>query len=56
MRSEIKANSASGIIVTHSHTAAATADRVLVLRKDGLHVETDTEQVQWPETARQAGW
>lgn len=37
MRSEIKANGASGIMVTHSHAAAATADRVLVLAKDGLH-------------------
>lgn len=37
MRAEIKANGASGIIVTHSHAAAATADRVLVLTKDGLH-------------------
>ncbi len=37
MRREIKANGASGIIVTHSHAAAATADRVLVLTKEGLH-------------------
>ena len=37
MRTEIKANGASGIIVTHSHAAAATADRVLNLTKDGLH-------------------
>ena len=37
MRAEIKANGASGIMVTHSHAAAATADRVLVLAKDGLH-------------------
>ncbi|SOD41067.1 ABC transporter ATP-binding protein [Nitrosovibrio sp. Nv4] len=37
MRREIKANGASGIIVTHSHAAAATADRVLALTKDGLH-------------------
>lgn len=37
MRTEIKANGASGIIVTHSKAAAATADRVLVLTKDGLH-------------------
>jgi putative ABC transport system ATP-binding protein len=36
LRNEIKANGASGIIVTHSHAAAATADRVLVLTKDGL--------------------
>lgn len=37
LRDEIKANGASGIIVTHSHAAAATADRVLILTKDGLH-------------------
>jgi putative ABC transport system ATP-binding protein len=37
LRDEIKVNGASGIIVTHSHAAAATADRVLVLTKDGLH-------------------
>ncbi|WP_293005182.1 ABC transporter ATP-binding protein [Nitrosomonas sp.] len=36
MRREIKANGATGIIVTHSHIAAATADRVLNLTKDGL--------------------
>ena len=37
MRDEIKANGASGIIVTHSKAAAATADRVLILTKDGLN-------------------
>ncbi|MGH8684272.1 MAG: ABC transporter ATP-binding protein [Nitrosospira sp.] len=37
MRAEIKANGASGVIVTHSHAAAATADHVLILTKDGLH-------------------
>ena len=36
MRDEIKANGASGIIVTHSKAAAATADRVLILTKEGL--------------------
>lgn len=36
IRTEIKANGA-GIIVTHSHAAAATADTVLNLTKDGLH-------------------
>jgi putative ABC transport system ATP-binding protein len=36
LRNEIKANGATGIIVTHSHAAAATADRVLVLTKHGL--------------------
>jgi putative ABC transport system ATP-binding protein len=37
MRMEIKANGAMGIIVTHSHAAAATADTVLNLTQDGLH-------------------
>ena len=37
LRAEIKANGASAIMVTHSHAAAATADRVLVLTSDGLH-------------------
>ncbi|WP_297325683.1 ABC transporter ATP-binding protein [Nitrosomonas sp.] len=37
MRAEIKANGATGIIVTHSHAAAATADMILNLTKDGLH-------------------
>ena len=36
IRSEIKINGSSGILVTHSHTAAATADAVLVLTKQGL--------------------
>lgn len=37
MRTEIKANGATGIIVTHSHAAAASADMILNLTKDGLH-------------------
>jgi putative ABC transport system ATP-binding protein len=41
MRREIKANGASAIIVTHSPVAAATADRVLALTKDGLHPQLD---------------
>jgi len=36
IRNEIKANGAMGILVTHSHAAAATADRVLQLTKAGL--------------------
>jgi putative ABC transport system ATP-binding protein len=43
LRDEIKANGASGIIVTHSHAAAATADQVLVLTKDGLHSASPDE-------------
>lgn len=37
LRAEIKASSASAIMVTHSHAAAEMADRILVLSKDGLH-------------------
>ncbi|MBS0423916.1 MAG: ABC transporter ATP-binding protein [Proteobacteria bacterium] len=36
MRAEIKSNGATAILVTHSHAAAATADFVLNLTKDGL--------------------
>jgi putative ABC transport system ATP-binding protein len=36
LRDEIKQNGASAIIVTHSHAAAASADRVLILTADGL--------------------
>jgi putative ABC transport system ATP-binding protein len=43
LRDEIKANGATAIIVTHSHAAAATADRVLMLTKEGLQtVESDS--------------
>lgn len=36
LRREIKDNGAAAIIVTHSPAAAATADRVLTLTRDGL--------------------
>jgi putative ABC transport system ATP-binding protein len=36
LREEIKANGASAIMVTHSVAAAATADRILILTRDGL--------------------
>ena len=36
IRAEIKANNASAIIVTHSQAAAATADNILILGKNGL--------------------
>ena len=36
LRDEIKANNATAIIVTHSPAAAATADRVLILTREGL--------------------
>lgn len=37
LRTEIKENGAAAIMVTHSHAAAATADRVLTLSTRGLH-------------------
>jgi len=36
LRDQVKTNEAAGILVTHSLAAAATADRVLVLTRDGL--------------------
>lgn len=36
LRSAIKAEGAAGLLVTHSQAAAATADRVLVLGRDGV--------------------
>jgi putative ABC transport system ATP-binding protein len=37
LRAQIKANGATAIMVTHSHAAAARADRIFVLRDGGLH-------------------
>jgi putative ABC transport system ATP-binding protein len=36
LRERIKSANAAGVLVTHSHAAAATADRVLILGADGL--------------------
>ena len=36
LRDQVKTNGAAGILVTHSPAAAATADRVLVLTREGL--------------------
>jgi putative ABC transport system ATP-binding protein len=36
LRDQVKANGAAGILVTHSRAAAATADRILTLTRDGL--------------------
>jgi len=38
LRAEIKANGASAIMVTHSHAAAAKADKILVLTDSGLNL------------------
>ena len=37
LRDTIKAHGATGVLVTHSQTAAGSADRILTLRADGLH-------------------
>jgi putative ABC transport system ATP-binding protein len=36
LRRQLKAQAATGVLVTHSHAAAAVADRVLTLAADGL--------------------
>jgi putative ABC transport system ATP-binding protein len=36
LRAEVKASGASAIMVTHSHAAAARADKILVLSASGL--------------------
>jgi putative ABC transport system ATP-binding protein len=37
LRAQIKANAAAGLLITHSRTAADTADRILMLDGRGLH-------------------
>jgi putative ABC transport system ATP-binding protein len=37
LRDQVKANAGAGILITHSRTAADTADRILVLDARGLH-------------------
>jgi putative ABC transport system ATP-binding protein len=37
LRSEVKRNGGGGILVTHSRTAAESADRVMILTAEGLH-------------------
>ena len=37
LRTQVKANAGAGILITHSRTAAETADRILVLDASGLH-------------------
>ncbi len=37
LRDQVKRESGTGLLVTHSAVAASTADRVLVLTADGLH-------------------
>jgi putative ABC transport system ATP-binding protein len=37
LRAQVKANAGAGILITHSRTAANTADRIVVLDARGLH-------------------
>jgi putative ABC transport system ATP-binding protein len=37
LRTQVKANAGAGILITHSRTAADTADRIVVLDARGLH-------------------
>jgi putative ABC transport system ATP-binding protein len=47
LRSRIRAHRAAGILVTHSRAAARTADRVLMLGRDGLRpVEVAAEALE----------
>jgi putative ABC transport system ATP-binding protein len=39
LRSQLKANAAAGLLITHSRTAAHTTDRILVLDQGGLRVD-----------------
>ncbi|MFB9243602.1 ABC transporter ATP-binding protein [Massilia antarctica] len=41
LRDEVKASGASAIMVTHSHAAAAQADKTLILTRSGLHIMQD---------------
>ena len=45
LKSELKASGASAIMVTHSHFAAAQADKTLVLSRSGLNPALIEEQV-----------
>lgn len=46
LRAEIKATGAAAIMVTHSVQAAASADRVLILRAAGLHDAPNTGEAR----------
>jgi len=43
LRAQVKANGATAIMVTHSHAAAARADRIFILRDGGLHAAVADE-------------
>jgi putative ABC transport system ATP-binding protein len=41
LRTQLKATSAAGLLITHSRAAAETADRILILDASGLHPAAD---------------
>jgi putative ABC transport system ATP-binding protein len=43
LRDAVKRNGTTALLVTHSRAAAAAADRTLILRRDGLHPDTQSE-------------
>ena len=44
LKAEVKASGASAIMVTHSHAAAAQADKTLLLTRSGLQTVTNTHK------------
>lgn len=44
LRAQLKRDGAAGILVTHSHAAARSADRIYVLDGHGLHLERDASE------------
>jgi putative ABC transport system ATP-binding protein len=44
LRAEVKASGACAIMVTHSHAAAAQADKTLLLSRSGLNLVTNTHK------------
>jgi len=54
LREEIRSNNSAAIIVTHSAAAAASADRILLLSRDGLREVSVDEVSLHHSAARQA--
>ena len=44
LRAEIRASGASAIMVTHSHAAAAIAEKLLILSGDALHIVSNMQK------------
>jgi putative ABC transport system ATP-binding protein len=45
LRAQIKANAGAGILITHSRTAAETADRIMVLDARGLRARAAHQEL-----------